>query len=110
MADAKITLEVGAQLNKQDLNQLNKDFENLLRKLNSQVQMQTDPKIRQELNQQIQIVEKMAEAYEKAFDNKTGQVNIQRMTQEMKNAQVSVQQFYNTMGKVGREGVSVYDK
>ena len=106
----KLNIEVGMHANRQELDKLNKDFDTLLRKIDSQIKTQTDPKIRKELNEQYQVIEKMATVYGKAFDNKTGQINIQKLTQEMQKAEVTVQQFYNNMAKTGQIGASTYNQ
>lgn len=108
-SDAKIHIEVGAFLNKQDFEQIDKGLEKLLLKIKQQANVQTDPKIKKELTEQFKTIEKMAIAYEKAFDNRTGQINIQKLNQEMKNANVTVQQFYNSMSKAGQDGAVYYN-
>lgn len=105
----KLNIEVGMHANRQEFDKLNKDLENLLFKIKQQANAQTDPKIRKELEEQFKTIEKMAMAYEKAFDNKNGQINIQKLNQEMQKANVTVQQFYNSMAKAGQEGSIYYN-
>ena len=106
----KFNVEVGMYANKQDFDKFNKDLEHLLLKIKEQANAQTDPKIKKELNEQFKIIEKMSLAYEQAFNSKTGQVNIQKLNQEMQKANVTVQQFYNAMSKSGQEGAIYYNQ
>ena len=105
----KLNIEVGMHANRQEFDKLNRDLESLLLKIKQQTNAQTDPKIKKELEEQFKTIEKMAMAYEKAFDNRTGQVNIQKLNQEMQKANITVQQFYNSMAKAGQDGAVYYN-
>ena len=109
MADAKISLEIGTYLNKQDLNSVKQDIEKLLGKIRDQKMSAVDPKQKKELKEQLEIVEKISESYDKAFDSKTGALNISKLNQEMRSAHVTVEQFYKIAKKSGEEGTAAYN-
>ena len=109
MADVKMNIEVGYVSNKQEFDKINKQLEELLLKLERKKNAESDSKQKKVLEDQINVINRMAIAYEHAFDSKTGQINISKLTQEMKKADVSVQQFQQNMRKAGQDGAVAYN-
>ena len=83
MAEAKMTVELGITQNKQEFEQVSKSIENLLLALNGKRNNASDNQITKSLNEQYKIIEKIALAYDQAFDNKTGQINISKLNEEI---------------------------
>lgn len=109
MADVKMNIEVGYISNKQEFDKINKELEELLRKLEKKKNTEKNPDSKKAFEEQINVINKMATAYEHAFDSKTGQINISKLTQEMQKANISVQQFQKNMRKAGQDGAVAYN-
>lgn len=109
MADAKINVEVGYSSNKQEFDRINREIDELLKKLARDKEKTTDPKLKRELQEQLNIIEKMGTAYSKAFDNKMGQINVSKLNAEMKNSNVTIQQFRTATRGAQQQGAACFN-
>lgn len=109
MADAKINVEVGYSSNKQEFDRINKEIDELLKKLARDKEKTTDPKLKRELQEQLDIIEKMGTAYSKAFDSKMGQINVSKLNAEMKNSNVTIQQFKTATQGAQQQGAACFN-
>ena len=108
-ADAKMTVEIGASLNQKEFSAVQKQFDTYLFNLKNAINIEVNPKIKKDLMEQYKVVEKISLAYDQAFDSKTGQINITKLNQEMKNTNVTAQQFRQTMLGMKQDGASLYN-
>lgn len=109
MADAKYTIELGVESNKQEFDRINKELDEVLRKVAGEKLKATDPKQTKELENQLKIIEKMSLAYSKAFDNKMGQINVAKLNTEMQKANVTIQQFKNATALAQQQGAACFN-
>ena len=105
----KIYLELGIKSNKQDFDNVKRDIDQLLDKLLNKKMSAVDPKTKKELGEQLKIVENISTSYEKAFDSKTGQINVSQLNQEMKKLNVTVEQFHSVAKRAGNDGAAAYN-